>query len=197
MNLRRGFRRITLILAILVGIICGTTAIGMLIEKRSSELRHLDECEKEFIGSIPVADPNERPAGWPKWNSDEQSRSDYLKKLSIYLSNKYWNLPVLYGEEDKKYREEHNIPPDSTKRFYTEESTKFMETYGNCVKKAHLLIDAQYTRWATMPSYSLVLTGFCYAIGGFCGTWLVYGIIGYLVIPLVFWVSKGFHKDTG
>ncbi len=85
MNLRRGLRRITLILAILVGIICGTTAIGMLIEKRSFGISHIIKCTAELAGTIRAEypDPNERPVGWLKWSSkSDPPPLDYLEKLS-------------------------------------------------------------------------------------------------------------------
>jgi len=135
MNLKRGFRRIVLILATLAGIICGVTAFEMQIDKRSSALRHLAECKNEFVLSIPVG---EKPAGWERYTSSSV-------ELSLFLYNTYLNLPMLSGEEDKKYREEHNIPPDSPNRFYTDESVEFMRKYGSCVKKAESLI------WAPKP----------------------------------------------
>ena len=191
MNLKRGFRRITLILAILVGIVCGGTAIGMLIDKRSSALRHLAKCEEEFIGSIPVADPNERPAGWPEWSS-ATSYSEHLQKLSRFLFVVQVNLPLLSGGEDKKYREEHNIPPGNTDRFYTDEAMKIVRKYGTCFEKARLLMDA-YSFWASLSTSEfiglLVLTGLGSAIAGFFGVWLVYRLIKWLVL--------GFYVDTG
>ena len=196
MNLKCGFRRVTLVFAVLVGIICGGTAIGMLIYERNSALRHLDKCEKEFIGSVPVAGPNERPAGWPEWSS-ESSYSDYLQELSTYLFLKQLNLPWVPLEEEKKYKEEHEIPQDRRGPFLTEEGMKFMRTYGKCIEKARLLMVARSSFGAGLSTSEIVLIGLGCAIAGFCGIWLVYGIIGCLVVPLVFWVSKGFRKDTG
>ncbi len=190
MNPKRGFRRIALVLAILVGIVCAGTALGMLINKRSSALRHLAKCEEEFFGSIPVAGPNERPKGWPEW-SKYPSYSDYLQELSTFLFIAQLNLPLLSGEEDKKYREEHNIPPDSTDRFYTDEAMKIVRKYGTCFEKARLLREA-YSFWASLSTSKfislLVLTGLGCAIGGFCGVWFVYKLIKWLVL--------GFCVDT-
>ena len=193
MNLKSGFRRITLILAILVGIICGGTAIGILMDKRSSAIRHLAQCEKEFSKSIPVGDPNERPAGWPKWSSEKYSSySNYLHHVSSFLFSVWINLPLLYGEEDKKYREEHNIPPDSTDRFYTDEAIKIVRKYGECFEKSRLLMSA-YSFWASLSTSGfiglLVLMSLGCAIAGFCGTWFVYGIIS--------WMVFGFQQDIG
>ena len=104
-NLRRGFRRITLLLAIVAAVICGSIAIFALIDKRVSSQKHLYKCEMEFTDSIPVAYPNERPAGWPKWSSERwPSYSDYQLKLSLFLSTINDNLPLLTGEEVKKYK---------------------------------------------------------------------------------------------
>lgn len=160
MNLRRGLRRITLILAILVGIICGTTAIGMLIEKRSSALRRLAECEAELVESIQVEYPNERPVGWLQWSSESgPPPSDYLEKLS-------WSILV----------------------------TRVNLT---CCIKAATLINAHKRFVVGLSMNEIVLIGLGCAIAGFCGIWLLYAIIDCLVVPLVFWVSKGFHKDSG
>lgn len=194
MNLKRGFRRITLLLSILVGIICAGTTIGILIDKRSSALRQLAKCEEEFRMSIPVEDPNGRPAGWPELSLEKYpSYSDYLHELSTFLViYRNTKLSVLSGEEDKKYRQEHNIPPDSTDRFYTEEAMKFIRKYGSCVEKAGLLMGARNSYWASLSTNEfiglLVLTGLGCAIAGFCGVWLVYGLIKWLVL--------GFYVDT-
>ena len=193
MNLKRGFRRIMLILAILVGIICGGTSIGILMDKRNSALTHLAECEKEFLGSIPVGDPNERPAGWPEWSSEKYSSfSNYLQHVSSFLFTVRINLPLLYGEEHEKYVEEHNIPPDSTDRFYNDEAMKIVRKYGKCFEKSRLLMSA-YSFWASLSTSGFiglfVLMSLGCAIAGFCGTWLVYGIISWLVV--------GFHQDIG
>ncbi len=199
-NLRRGFRRITLLLAIVAAVICGSIAIFALIDKRVSSQKHLYKCEMEFTDSIPVADPNEMPAGWPKWSSERwPSYSDYQLKLSLFLSTINANLPLLTGEEDKKFREEHNVPPDSTDRFYPEEAVKFREKYGSCIEKADLLIDA-YNFWVGLSAKQfislLVLGSLGCAIAGFCGIWAIYGLLRWAIIPIVRWATTGFRIDT-
>ena len=195
MNLKCGFRRITLVSAILVAIICGGTSIGILIDKRSSALRHLAKCEEEFRESIPAM-TNGRPAGWPEWArwpewSPERhsSFSDYLYELSMFLFVAQVNLPRVYREryeEEKKYKEEHNIPFDSTDRFYTDEAMKTMRKYGTCFKKAGSLLNAHDSCPAVLP---IVLISLGFAIAGFCCTWFIFGIVRWLVV--------GFHQDIG
>ena len=187
MNVEKGLKRLTLFLSILIGVICGGIAIGLLIDKRSSALRHLAKCENEFSRSIPPQDPNERSIYWPKYSSEKYSSlSDYYFHLSMNLMLVRENLPLLYGEEDRKYREEHNIPPDNTKRFYTDEAVEILRTYSKCIEKAGLLWDAHRSFWASLSTIvfigMLVLAGLGSTLAGFCGVWLIYKLLEWLVI---------------
>ncbi len=200
-NLRRGFRRLTLLLAIVVALICVCIAVASFGYNRIRSQNHLSYCENELFKTIPVEDPNERPAGWPRRSSERwPSYSDYQLELSLFLDTINANLPLLTGEEDKKYREEHNVPPDSTDRFYTEEAVKFREKYGSCFEKARLLIHA-HNFWVGLSAKQfislLVLGGLGCAIAGFCGIWAIYGLLRWAIIPTIRWVIIGFRADTG
>ena len=186
MNLKCGFRRITLVVSILVFIICVSITIGILMSKRSSALRHLANCEKEFLDSIPVM--NLTASGvWPIWSPERQSYSEYLLELGMSFENIFAYLPVRTGEEDKKYREEHNIPPDSSARFYTDESMKIVRRFRTCIDKFRLFQIAYYTR--QLPVGLIFLMSFGCGAAGFISTWLVYGIVCFVI--------KGFYNDTG
>jgi len=164
MNPKHGFQRITLILAILVGIICGYISVSMLIDKRSTALSQLAECELEFMESI-----RGKPIRY-EW-TEGKSHSEYLQELCIVLINRRYPRP----------------------------DAKFMSEYGVSCEKAVLLMGAHsyWTHLSTNEFIGLVvLIGFGCAIGGFCSTWFVYGIIRLVFVPLVCWVIRGFHQDT-
>jgi len=77
---------------------------------------------------------------------------------------------------------------------------KFMNEYGLAFEKA-LLLRRAYNYWATISTNEfiglVVLIGFGCTIGSFCSTWFVYVIIRSVFVPLVYWVIRGFHQDTG
>ena len=182
MNIKRGFRRITLVLAIPVSVICWFVGMWITIDKRSSALIHLSLCYDEFSRSIPVAEPNERPVGWPYRSSyGDLSDSDYLLKLYRFLESKHNNVPgpppglPLSSEEAKK----------------VEEYMEFFNIYDTCLKKGRSYRHAYYNFWSRIrPS---VFVGICVsaslgsALAGFCGVWLTCKILE--------WIVVGFRDD--
>ena len=180
MNLRRGFRRITLLLAIVAAVICGYVAIESAGDIRISSQNFLSWCERELVEEIKEI-PKPIPDDWPRRSSDEVV-SDYLLKLSRFLLQKEGNLHLLTTDEAKNFRDK----------------------YGACVKKAGWVLGA-YDFWVNLSEKQfiglVVLIGLGCAIAGFCGMWTMYGLLRWVIIPIVHWakwfVIEGFCDDTG
>ncbi len=174
-NLKRGFRRITLLLAIVTAVICVCIAVESARYKRIRSQNHLSYCERELVKKIKEI-PKPIPDDWPSWSSEEVV-SDYLQKLSRFLLQKQANLHLLTTDEAKNFRDK----------------------YGSCVEKARSLLGA-YNFWVKLSTKQviglLVLIGLGCAIAGFCGIWAIYGLLRWAIIPIVRWATTGFHIDT-
>ena len=167
-NRRRGFRRITLLIAIVVAVICGSVAVANFRYNRIRSQNHVWHCETEFLSSIPViTDPNER-AFWPDPELDIRK---YCDQCYWVLAVKFLSLSTLKGDE---------------------ESMRFKNKCSKCFEKAQSLKDAR-DFWSELSTIGyqclLVLGGLGCAIAGFFGVWVIYG--------LLYWLIKGFYIDTG
>lgn len=181
MNLRRGFRRITLVLAITAAIIgaCGVT--GTIVRKRITDQAHLSECSLALTEELAKV-PGPRPHGWPDADiNNVRTKLDFVERLDLPIHWFLWDRFINY-----RYR------------FNTiEEAEAFMDKYGPSFEKARTVLDA-YNSWAGCSTkdfiLKIVLIGFVSAASGFCGVWVVYfGVL--LIHRLVKWVKLGFSHS--
>jgi hypothetical protein len=179
MNLRRGLRRITFVLAIVSAIFCAFCAVVLILDEHDSAQSYLRWKQDNFLEKYRVLPP---PEGFV---IDEPKKEDEHKPLT-FDPNLLPKLPTL-KRGGKKY---HLTFDPNLLTVIDEPKKKIAEEE---------LRELKNSFWVNLSKHGLIglciLTGLGGAAVGFFGTWLVVWFGGLAIYKLIRWVVLGFHDS--
>ena len=171
LNLKKGFRRITFVLAVCAAIICGAIAVFVPISKKSHAT------SMWWIDDLPVVKkPTEQElTEFKKWQQEALAKR-IISEPNYYSIDKYdlsdLGGEVVYSPQDNQLPSLDELKPILIER----EQVKF---------------------WVSLSKGSLI--GLCILVGlsgvviGFSGVWIFYLLI-FLVYLIIKWIIRGFMK---
>jgi|GEM_PF-2530395 len=170
-NFRQGFRRVTIVLSILVGLLSSLIQIPFIISAQDNVQRHQRQLEY-FLSNIKPMTIKGFRSKYPGYN--DINDLDLSKRMYERFHFKFI--------------------PEPPERFVIDDYSRGCDLL-DVVNQQKCLEEAKNDFWATLSPVQASALCILVGIAGFCGVWIIYFVV-LLIHRLVMWVSLGFRKPN-